>query len=274
MKDLANRIPIELTQLLNNFNKELSEKRKSVEMAASEFRVRHNSADYDGIRLRYSLKGTLFFFEIEYLLKGDLINWKFYPESKNSTKEKKYDRTVISSVLKSNSLLGHLRLWKNNISEIEQLENPLDYFSVDSFIKFYAGEFIEEFDIGEQDEMLPLPQSKRDMVISLINIQAEFLGSEISEIDDKSSEKYNDLVVSKNILVEIQENISRMTVAEIKRNWAISLGAIRKWCENKYVEFLMADKNTKYELSRSLGSFIGGLFGIPRLVKNFYAQQK
>ena len=265
MKDLVNRIPIELTQLLNTFNKDLSEKRKAVEMTASEFRVRYNNSDYDGIRLRYSIKGTLFFFEIEYLLKGDLINWKFYPESKNSTREKKYDRTAISSVLKSNSLLSHLRLWKNNISEIEQLENPLDFFSVDSFIKFYAGEFIEEFEVDEQDEMFPLAKPKRDKVISLINIQTEFLESEISEISDVSSEKYNDLLLSKNILVEIQENISRMTVAEIKKNWAFSLGAIRKWCENKYIKFLMADKNSKYELSRSLGSFIGGIFGIPRL---------
>lgn len=265
MKELVNRIPIELTQLLNTYSKDLSDKRKYIGMIASEFRVQYKNSEYDGIRIRYNKKGTSFFFEIEYLLKVDLISWKFYPESKNSTKEKIYDRTIFEPVLKNNSLLSHLRLWKNNISEIDSLENPLDYFSVDNFIKYCAGEFIEEFDIHEQDEMLPLSHSNQKKVIYLINKQTEFLEIEISEISDSSSEKYNDLLISKKILVEIQENISRMTIAEIKRNWAFSLGAIRKWCESQYIKVLMADKSSNYELSRSLGSFIGGIFGIPKL---------
>jgi len=265
MKDLVNKIPIELTQLLNSFNQDLSDKKKIIKMTASEFRVRYNNSEYDGIKILYKLIDTSFFIELDYLLKGDVISWRFYPQAKNSTKEKKIDWRSLETVLKGNILLNQLRTWKNIIAEIESLENPLEFFAIDDFIKFYAGEFIDEIVINEQDEKLPLSSSNKEKVINLIAKQSEFLEIEISEIEDSSSEKYNDLLISQKILGEIQENISRKTVAEIKRNWSISLGAIRKWCEDKYLKFLAADKSSNYELSRSLGSFIGGLFGFPRL---------
>lgn len=265
MKDLTYRIPIKLTKLLNSFNDDLLNRRNAIEMNATEFSVRLNGSDYDGIRIRYNHKFTTFYFELEYLLFADLISWKYFPRAANSTRVAKNERTSLESVLRNNKLLTHLRKWKNNLVEIESLENPLGFFITDDFIKFYAGEFIEEIVVHEQDEKLPLSYSNREKVIYFITKQIEFLKTEISEIKDLSSEKYNDLIVSQKILNEIQENISRMTVADIKRNWSISLGAIRKWCENQFINFLDADRNSKYDISRSLGSFVGGLFGIPKL---------
>lgn len=265
MIDLVNIIPIEYTILLNAFNKELNDKRHAVEMSASNFRVRLNNFEYEGIKIRYSQKNTTFFFEIDYLLKGDFINWKFYPFAKNSTKEKITERIILDNAIKKNELLSDLRLWRNNIIEIDKLENPLDFFKTDNFIKFYASEFIEEFNIEEQDEKSPLPTQYRKKILELLNKQIEFIKIELSGIEDIDSEKYQDLTTSQELLSEISENIPRMTIADIKRNWAIPLGAIRKWCEDQYLKFLILDNNSDYKLSRSLGSFIGGLFNLPQL---------
>ncbi len=88
MEDLVKKIPIQLTQLLNNFNTELSEFRNEIEMDSQDTRVRYSNTNYDGVKVRYQLKNSSFYFELEYLLKGDIVNWKFYPHAKHSTQEK------------------------------------------------------------------------------------------------------------------------------------------------------------------------------------------
>lgn len=265
MNDLVKKIPIELTNLLNLFNEDLSDRRNLIEMNASEASVILNKSNYNAIKIKYQLKKTNFFFEIEFIPLQDYVKWSYYPHSTNSTKEKKRDIALLAEVIKRNELLDNLRQWKYIINETDELENPLNFFKTDPFIKFYAGEFIEEIQIDEEDKNRPLTSKQRAEFIELIKKQSDFLAIELSNIKDDTSEKFQDLTTSQRILTELSENIPRMTTAQVKQNWAISLGAIRKWCEDQFIKFLNIDKNTKYDLSRSLGSFIGGVFGIPKL---------
>ncbi|MFK8038751.1 MAG: hypothetical protein AB8B74_10710 [Crocinitomicaceae bacterium] len=208
---------------------------------------------------------TNFFFEIAYLVKADTISWNFYPSSKDSTKDKKEDRVLLVNALQRKNLMNDFLRWKSNLVELETIDNPLEFFNIDDFVKFYAGEFIGEFVITEKDEIEPLSFAQKSRIIGLISKQSKFLDNEISTTTEMYPEKLNDLKVSKDVLEQILIDMPRMTVSEVKRNLALPLGAIRKWCEDKYIAFLLRDKESDYELSRSLGSFIGGLFGVPKI---------
>ncbi|MCW3789803.1 hypothetical protein [Plebeiibacterium sediminum] len=114
MDDLVKKIPIELTQLLNSFNTELSEYRKNIEMNSHNIRVRYSNSDFDGVKIIYKQKNSSFYFELEYLLKGDYITWKYYPHAQHSTQEKNRARAKIDPAKTFKELLSSLRLWKNN----------------------------------------------------------------------------------------------------------------------------------------------------------------
>ena len=72
LDNITNDIPIELTQLLNDFNNGILLNKSNIELKALKIRTRHNNRDYDGIKIRYSVKDTKFFFQLEYLMLGIL----------------------------------------------------------------------------------------------------------------------------------------------------------------------------------------------------------
>lgn len=117
----------------------------------------------------------------------------------------------------------------------------------------------------ESDFRTPLSSALQILAIDMVDKQLEFISNEISVLGGDDPEKKNDLMIAKNILDKMKSDIPRMTIAEIKKSWSISLGAIRKWCGEKFVTFLKIDKSNGYDVSRMIGSFIGGALGIPKI---------
>ncbi|WP_289055067.1 hypothetical protein [Carboxylicivirga marina] len=158
--------------------------------------------------------------------------------------------------------MSQLRQWKNNLVQVNELENPLDYFQIDEFIRFYAGEIIDITPVEESDHIKPLSSEKQLVVIKLMNQQSEFISTEIENLEENEEDKKNDLILAQKILDKMKENISRMTIADIKKNWSISFGAIRKWCGERFLTFVKVDKANGNDISRMIGSFVGGILNI------------
>ncbi len=140
-----------------------------------------------------------------------------------------------------------------------------NYFIIDNIIQFYSGEFLELVPIIEAEEKFPLSSRKQKLALKLIDDQCDFIDSQIKEISNTDSEEFNDLTIAKNILNEMKIKLPRMTIAEVKRNWSISFGAIQKWCGEKFIQFLKIDKANSHDISRTIGSFVGGVLGIPKI---------
>lgn len=265
MIDLNSKLPIELTRLLNEFNKELSELKKEIVADASSQVIKYNNSKAEKIIFSYKKRNSNFFFEINFIVSKDIINWKFYPYNGTSTKPTAIGETNSNDSSVYTRLSNSLRSWLKIVTTVLQTENPLAFFEVDDFIRFYSNEILDEIPITEEENKFPLSSEKQKIAIDLINIQEKFLKKEIESIEDKTSEKYHDLQLSKKLIEKIKEELPRTTAAEVKRNWTISLGSIKKWCGEQFIKFLIADKQTNYDLSRTLGSFLGGVFGIPKI---------
>lgn len=263
MKDLTKKIPIELTQTLNKFNNELEHLQSKIGLSAESKSVSAQNSNREQIVVSYQLKNSSYFFHINFVVELDLINWKYYPHNNTSTK------TTTSSQINSNDngaykrLLNALQLWKNKVINVIEIEDPIDYFRVDKFIKFYSSEIIDEYPITEEQKQLPMPSERQKKALRLLGVQREFIQSELEDEKDINSDKYIDLNLAKELIEKIEEELPRLTEAEVKQNWSISLAGIKKWCENKFLTFLAADNNNDYSLSRSLGSFVGGALNLP-----------
>ncbi|MGE0020711.1 MAG: hypothetical protein AB7S72_13650 [Draconibacterium sp.] len=265
MLDLNFKLPLELTRTLNEFNKELSELRKDIIADASSKIITYNNSKSEQITFSYKTKNSNLFFDINFIVSRDLIHWKFYPYNNTSTKPTTIGETNANDSKVYNQLLDSLKSWLKIVKTVLQLDNPLTFFEIDDFIKFYSNEILDEIPISDEENKFPLSSEGQKKAIDLINIQEKFLIIEIEEIEDKTSEKYHDLELSRKLIEKIKEELPRTTVADLKRNWAISLGSIKKWCSEKFIQYLIADKQTNYDLSRTLGSFIGGVLGIPKI---------
>lgn len=265
MMDLNFKLPLELTRTLNEFNKELSELRKEIVGYASSKVITSNNSKSEQITFSYRNKNSNIFFDINFIVSRDIIHWKFYPYNNTSTKPTSIGETNANDSKVYIQLLDSLKSWLKIVKTVLQIDNPLTFFEIDDFIRFYSNEILEENPISEEESKFPLSSERQRKAIELINIQQKFLLNEIEGIEDKTSEKYHDLELSRKLIEKIKEELPRTTVADIKRNWAISLGSIKKWCSEKFIQYLIADKQTNYDLSRTLGSFIGGIFGIPKI---------
>lgn len=263
MEDLEKKIPIALTEILNKFNEQLSKIRNEISMEASFPDGGLNNQRQ--IIISYRLKGTDFYFNIYFTTTSDLIYWTYYPYTKASTKPTSVaqantiDHGVFSRLMES------LINWKQYIENYKDVENPIKFFSVDDFIKFYSDEILVEIPEFENESKFPLSSVRQVKALKLIERQIEFLDNEINNVQDHTSEIYYDLINSKKLIEKVREDMPRITATELKKNWAISLGYIKKWCTEKFISFLKIDKETDNELSRTLGSFIGGLFGVPKI---------
>lgn len=261
MEDLEKKIPYSLTLTLNKFNELLTPFKKDVIMEAAP----SNSATQKQITISYRFRNTDFYFHIYFTLVSDLIYWQYYPYSNTSTKPTSVAQSSSNSSTIYKSLSDTLILWKKLCEDFRSIENPIKFFQIDDYIKFYADEILVELPENETDSKLPLSSLKQSMAIKLLNLQIQFLDTEINGIEDLKSEKYKDLFFAKKLLEKIKEDLPRTTTSDVKKNWIISLACIKKWCFDKFLAFLSADKNSHYDLSRTLGSFIGGIFNIPKL---------
>jgi hypothetical protein len=265
MEDLRNRIPLELTQTLNKFNKELDNIQSKVEMITETKSIRVDNSNREQIIIEYRIKNSKYFFNISFVDKLDKINWKYYPYNNTSTMPKSNGSSDSNGDGIYERLGKTLSLWRDIVSKVHELENPIDYFKVDKFIKFYSDEILIDFPVTEEQKQFPISSSKQEKAILLLAKQKEFLQKELEDLKDKSSEKYSDLKFSHSLVEKIEEELPRLTEEEVKRNWSISLGGIKKWCADKFFDFLIVDKASNYNFSRSLGSFFGGVFGAPNL---------
>jgi hypothetical protein len=265
MEDLEKKIPYELTVTLNKFNVELTKIKNEVTMEASSTNIKISNSNQTQITISYRIKNLNFYFIIYFITGSDLIHWKYYPYNKTSTKSTTVGQASTSDPSVFSRLLSTLISWKQLIENYKTIENPINFFLVDDFIKFYSDEILEEIPENETENKFPLSSAKQIKALKLIELQIQFLDREIINTEDQSSEKYNDLVNSKKLIEKIRENLPRLTASEVKKNWSISLAGIKKWCGEKFIQFLKLDKESGHDLSRTLGSFIGGIFGIPKL---------
>lgn len=263
MENIVKKIPIALTQILNKFNEQLTKIRNEINMEASLSNVGLNNQRQ--INISYRLKNTDYYFNIFFTTTTDLIYWTYYPYARTSTNSTSVAQVNISNSGVLPNLMNSLINWKQHIEDFKCVDNPINYFLVDDFIKFYSDEIQEEIPEIENESIYPLSSAKQVKALNLIELQIEFINNEINDIGDQTSEKYYDLINSKKLIERIKEDLPRITVAELKRNWSISLAGIKKWCNEKFLQFLNMDKETEYDLSRSLGSFIGGILGVPKL---------
>lgn len=227
--------------------------------------VRLQNSNREQVVITYSLKNSDFFFQIYFVVALDNINWKYYPTNNTSTKPTITSQTDSGSNGAFTRLFNTLTQWKNFISTVTELDNPIEYFKVDKFLKFYSSEIIDEFPITDEPKQLPMPSERQKKAIKLLEVQKEFIQLELEDEKDAGSDKYVDLNMAKELIEKIEEELPRLTEAEVKQNWSISLAGIKKWCENKFFIFLAEDKKLDYSFSRSFGSFVGGAFGLPNL---------
>lgn len=264
MIDITEKLPISLTTLLNKFNKKLIPYRKKIELSASSSSIALNRVTHESIKTKYTIKNSNFIFEINFIVNAGFIDWNYYPETENSSKktvQRRIDFNKVASIRLANSFVK----WKENISLIDQLENPIDFFSKDKVIEFYSNEVQQKMHFNESENELPLASEKQELAITLIEKQEKFLQLELKKTEDKTSEKYQDLEKASNNLKELKENMPQMTVSEVKQKWSLSFGTIIKWSKKKFIEFMNIDKANGNDISRLIGSFLGGVFGVPKI---------
>jgi hypothetical protein len=261
MNELYKKIPIKLTQILNAFNIELKSYKKSIDLVFSSETAQYDK-QYEKIIIEYKIKNTEFYFKVNFITEKDYINWDFYPNLETSTKKKeKGTTTTTENTYKE--LTENLTHWNSKLKDIYSLENPMIFFT-DKFIENYAFEILEEVETVNHEYEIPLPSKKQKMALLLLEKHKEFIEIEM-ENSKENSEKIKDLEVAKKNITEIEGNITRMTISEVKQKWSIAFGVIMKWSAEKFVKFVKIDKATGQDISRMLGGFIGGVFGIPKI---------
>jgi hypothetical protein len=265
MDELVKILPIQLSTTLLEIKKQLSDIKHEIISKKSIDEIVFETQKLKQVSIIYNIKDTEYFFSINFLKKRDLISWKFLPQNRTSTILYQSSHGDSNDSVVYNRLINDLNKWKGFVLEAYKIENPIDFFDIDNFIKFYSDEILAEYEPTPDELKYPLSTDKQLRAIELLNKQAEFIDQELREIEDNTSEQYNDLSHAKILTERIKENISRTTEAEVRRNWSISLAYIRKWCGEKFLQFLMLDKSTNYDLLRTLGSFMGGAIGIPKL---------
>tara|TARA_B110000879_G_scaffold6_1_gene6 strand:+ start:447 stop:1244 length:798 start_codon:yes stop_codon:yes gene_type:complete len=264
MIDITKKLPISLITLMNSFNDKLIPLRKQMELISTSNKVRLNSSDYENIKTKYIVKNSEFFFEINFLINGDYIDWNYYPNVKDSSKKSNQGRIAFDQKI-YDRLKSDLEKWEKNILVVNELSNPVEFFTKDKIIEFYSKEIIEKIPFNEYEEEFPLHSDKQDLAIILIDKQIKFIETELKGIKDKSSEKHQDLTNAKTNLSELKENMSQMTISEVKKKWSLSFGTIIKWLKAKFIQFLNIDKASGNDISRLIGGFIGGVFGVPKV---------
>lgn len=263
MIDITKKLPISLIVILNDFNKKLVPFRKQTELNAISSKINLNNGHHEKIRIRYTIKNSLFF-EINFIIDVDYIDWNYYPETKDSSKKTVQKRIAFNDKT-AELLLSELIKWEGNISLINNLKNPFEFFNKDKIIEFYSNEVHQKMTFNEHEDELPLASEKQEMAIVLIEKQEKFLEIELKNIDDNTSEKYKDLKYAKDNLNELKENMSQMTVSEVKKKWSLSFGTIIKWSKRNFITYMHIDKASGNDISRLIGNFVGGVFGIPKI---------
>ncbi|MRT92277.1 hypothetical protein [Ancylomarina sp. 16SWW S1-10-2] len=264
MIDITKKLPISLITLLNSFNEKLIPFRKQIELDAVSSKVSFNNISYENIKTSYKIKNSSFSFEINFIIDGDYIDWNYYPNAKDSSKKTNQKKLIFNQKI-CDQLKADLEKWKENISIINELVNPIDFFLKDKIIEFYSKEVQEKMPFNEYEEEFPLSSEKQDLAVVLIDKQVKFLEQELKSIKDKTTEKYQDLNNAKANLSELKEDMSQMTISEVKRKWSLSFGTIIKWSKKKFIQFMSFDKASGNDISRLIGSFLGGVFGVPKL---------
>ena len=97
MIDITKKLPISLITVLNDFNKKLIPFRKQTELNATSSKVNFNNTNHENIKTRYTIKNTSLFFEINFIIDGDYIDWNYYPETKDSSKRTAQKRIAFIS---------------------------------------------------------------------------------------------------------------------------------------------------------------------------------
>jgi hypothetical protein len=191
MIDITKKLPISLITLMNIFNEKLIPLRKQTELNANSSKVSLNSNNYENIRTRYTIKNSEFFFEINFIIDGDYIDWNYYPNAKDSSKKANQNRLAFNQKV-CDQLKVDLEKWERNIIIVNELSNPLEFFSKDKIIEFYSKEVREKMPFNEYEEEFPLSSDKQDLAIILIDKHVKFLEIELKATKDKTSEKYQD----------------------------------------------------------------------------------
>ena len=263
MKSISKFLPIELIKLLNDFNKSLDDYRNQIELTSQQQNSSIGGKSAKLITIRYNVKETTYYFEIRFTYKLDGIVWDFYPNDKISSNNKSTtSQTLNSHVLKN--LKTNLETWRKNLSELFEIEDPLDFFK-DNFIKSYSAEIIDFVDDDKSKENYPLTIEKQLKVIELIEEQKGFIKTEMELLTDKKSEKYIDLDNSIIELNEIKENLPRLTIKELKMRWAPTFAILIKWCGKQLAAFAKFDAENDGNISRTIGNLFGGIFNIPKM---------
>lgn len=263
MHKLMNKLPTALIELLNSFNNEIANLNDKVILKTEIGKRTLVKVVYEQILISYEIKSTDDYFMIEFIPKKDIIGWKYFPKNKMSSNGASVNLTAGSPNLYA-SLLSALNQWNVHVAQRINLENPLIYFDSDRFIRFYSAEILNEIKIKDSDKNYPVPFHQQEGIIEQLKVQTELLDSQI-KISEDNPEKLNDLKVSKEIAEKMIEELPRMTIEEVKVNWSLSLGGVLKWCGDKLLNVINLDSKNGNNISRSLGSFIGGLLGVPKI---------
>ncbi|QZK89860.1 hypothetical protein K5V07_04910 [Flavobacterium sp. CHNK8] len=263
MKSITKYLPISLIKSLNSFNRLLADYRDVLEIDSTESKVTLNGAHTKEITIRYSLKESTSFFTIVFNPVVDYLSYNYYPNDIASSKTKKtarhaYDQKMLEE------LERNMEVWKNNLVELVNLKDPLDFFK-DTFIESYSAEIIDFVGGNSEMDYFPLSMAKQLKVIELIKEQQTFVEKQLNEIEDTSSEKFQDLNTSLIELEYIKENLPRMTNKDLKERWSSTFAVLIKWCGKQLAAWAKVDAENDGNISRSIGSLIGGIFGVPKI---------
>jgi hypothetical protein len=263
MKSSTKHLPISLIKTLNSFNSSIIAFRDILEITSTEKTVTFNSAKYVEVTIKYSMKDTTSFFELSFVPIKDYLNYNYYPNEISSSKIFKIDKHVLDEKMHT-ELEKHLTKWKNNLTELVNLKDPLDFFN-DTFVESYSAEIIDFVGDDVEKDYYPISFEKQLKVIALIIEQQDFVNSQIKEVTDETSEKFQDL---NNTLIEleyIKENLPRMTSKELKERWSSTFAVLIKWCAKQLAVFAKIDAQNDGNISRVIGNLIGGIFNLPRM---------
>lgn len=264
MENFNKIAPIFLIKTLNSFNEKLESKRQEVELSHSEMNVKLEGNNYNKLIITYRIKHTGFVFNVGYVIKKDFMSWSFYPHSELSSSS-----TARSLVTASENIYRALNIafdqWLSIILKTEILPNPLEHFKVDRFIKSYASEVLSHLSISPEEETAPVSIQNQHRLKVFFDKQLKFIELELKEEENENSEKSEDFKVAKTLLLEMKEEIPRMTAAEVKQKFTLSIAIIMKWCLDKFLLFIKLDSKQANDISRAIGSFVGGLLGIPKI---------
>lgn len=263
MKSLTKDLPISLIKTLNNFNNSLRAYRDLLEIIATDSEISLNGQSDIEITIEYSLKNSTSYFSISFVPRFDYLSYNFYPNDVTSSKTKTTQRHAFDQKMLA-ELEKNLKVWQANLVELINLKDPLDFFN-DTFIESYSAEIIDFVGENPEKDHFPLTIEKQLKVIDLINEQTKFVQAQIEEIEDIKSEKFIDLNLSLSELEYIKENLPRMTSKDLKERWSSTFAVLIKWCGNQLATWAKIDAQNDGNISRSIGSLIGGIFGIPRL---------